>query len=225
MFINKQIKRGIAIITLLSGGINFAKAQNPSNYYVEEPRTFYGGFVLGTNFCQVDGDSYKGYHKVGINAGVVLYAKLMPSVAGSLEILYSQKGARSNYAQPSTNQVYYITKQDINLNYVEIPVQLNYFVKRKSHFGGGFSYSQLISSQETIKTQTTSYTYNQDDYPFKKIDINFILNGQLHLTKGLYAGIRFQYSLISIRNNVNPEFGRSEQYNNMWVVRLMYLFD
>jgi hypothetical protein len=224
MFIYKKTSRIIAVIGLLLSNVCIAKAQNPSSYYVEEPRTFYGGFILGANFCQVDGDSYKGYHKVGVNAGVVVYARLAPKVAGSLEILYSQKGAKSNYSQYAPDHSFIINKQNINLNYVEIPVQINYFIKRKSNFGGGFSYSQLISSKEDIQTNP-SISYNQDEYPFKKIDINFILNGQLHLTKGLYASLRFQYSVISIRNSINPEFGRAEQYNNMWVLRLMYLFD
>jgi hypothetical protein len=201
-----------------------AQAQNPSNYYVEEPRTFYGGVVVGGNFTQVDGDSYAGYHKLGFNLGPILYAQFAPKIAGSIEILYSQKGARSTFAQPSTSKAFLITKQNINLNYVEIPLQLNYFDKRKSHFGGGISISRLISSKETIETNP-NMNYDQDKYPFKKMDYNFIIGGQLHLWKGLFANLRFQYSLVPIRKDIDREYGRGEQYNNMWTLRVMYLFD
>lgn len=201
-----------------------ASAQNPSNYYEEEPKTFIGGLIGGVNFSQVDGDSYKGYHRIGLNTGVVVYARLLPQLAASLEILYSQKGARSNGNQLSNGGITLITKQNIRLNYAEIPIHINYFDKRKSHFGGGFSYSQLISSKEEITGTNKSLTYDPDKYPFKKMDINLVLSGELHLYKGLFAGLRFQYSMLSIRDNADPEYGRAQQFNNVFALRLMYLF-
>lgn len=209
---------------LLSLNLFSAKGQNPKNYYVEEPKTFIGGLIGGVNFTQVDGDSYKGYKNIGFNTGVVVYAQLRPQLAASLEILYSQKGAKSNGPQLSNGGVAIITKQNIKLNYAEIPVQINFFDKKRNHFGAGFSYAQLINSKEEIKTNNASLKYNPDDYPFKKIDINLILSGQVHLYKGLFAGLRFQYSMLSIRDNVDAEFGRAQQFNNTFNVRVMYLF-
>ncbi|MDI9319344.1 MAG: outer membrane beta-barrel protein [Phycisphaerales bacterium] len=199
-------------------------AQNPSNYYEDVERTFYGGLIMGANFTQVDGDSYKGYRNIGLNTGVVAYAKLAPKIAGSIELLFTQKGARSNGAQQSNGGVTLITKQNITLNYAEIPIQINYFDKRKSHFGGGLSYSQLISSKEDIVHNNSTIVYDPEKYPFKKIDINLVLSGQLHLYKGLFAGLRFQYSLLSIRDDVAAEFGNAQQYNNVFALRFMYLF-
>jgi len=216
-----------AIFGVIVSSLTFCQrawAQNPSNYYIEEPRTFYGGIVAGGNFTQVDGDSYAGYHNVGLNLGPILYAQFASKIAGSIEILYSQKGAHSTFSQPSTSKAFLITKQDIRLNYVEIPLQLNYFDKRKSHFGGGISISRLISSKETIETNP-NVNYDPDKYPFKKMDYNFVLGGQLHLWKGLFMNLRFQYSLVPIRKDIDLEFGRGEQYNNMWTLRMMYLFD
>jgi hypothetical protein len=210
----------LLIVLLYATGV---KAQNPKNYYVEEPRTFFGGLILGANFTQVDGDSYAGYRNVGLNTGVIVYAQLAPKVAASLELLFSQKGARSNGPQPSSSKAFLITKQNITLNYAEIPVQINYFDKHKSHFGAGLSYSRLVGSKETIQTSPDQH-YKADEYPFKKSDLNFIIGGQLHLKGGFFAGLRFQYSILSIRDDVDREFGRSEQFNNMFALRLMYLF-
>jgi hypothetical protein len=217
-FLNKVV---FLLLLCLS---SHAWAQNPKNYYVEEPKTFIGGLIGGVNFSQVDGDSYKGYKNIGLNTGVVVYAQLFPQVAASLEILYSQKGAKSNGPQLSNGGIAVITKQNILLNYAEVPIQINYFDKRRSHFGGGFSYSQLINSKEVINTNNSSIQYDQDKYPFKKMDINLILSGQMHLYKGLFAGLRFQYSMLSIRDDVDPEFGRAQQFNNVFALRLMYLF-
>lgn len=219
----KNLRQCSLLLAALLLALPAAMAQNPKNYYIEEPRTFYGGFLLGANFTQVDGDSYAGYRNLGLNAGVIAYAQLAPKVAASLELLFSQKGARSNGPQPSSSKAFVITRQNITLNYAEIPIQINYFDKRKSHFGAGLSYSRLVGSKETIQT-SPDQGYDQDKYPFKKSDLNFIIGGQMHLKGGFFAGLRFQYSVLSIRDGVNGEFGRSEQFNNMFALRVMYLF-
>lgn len=219
-------KFGSLIASSIFLSVLFNNALAQSNYYEDNPRTFYGGVVFGGNFTQVDGDNYAGYRKVGLNAGGIVYVQMAEHIAPSLEILYSQKGAHGHKAQPSNSRAFDILKYDIKLNYAEIPVMLNYFDKRKSHFGAGFSYSQLISSKETATTNNVKFndTMKFDRYPFKKMDLNFVIGGQLHLVKGLFLNVRFQYSLVPVRKKIFPEFGRAEQYNNAWVMRLMYLF-
>lgn len=218
----KLIQSVSLALSLLFAGT--AIAQNPKNYYVEEPKTFVGGLIGGLNFTQVDGDSYKGYHNIGFNTGVVVYTQLAPGISASLEILFSQKGARSNGNQLSNGGLTVITKQNIKLNYAEIPVQINFFDKKRNHFGAGLSYAQLINSKEEIVGNNTSIKYDPDQYPFKKMDINMILSGQVHVYKGFFAGIRFQYSMLSIRDKVDLEYGRAQQFNNVFALRLMYLF-
>jgi hypothetical protein len=222
-----KIRKLAALVVAVLLGNSYseeAKAQNPSSYYIEEPRTFYGGLLLGANFSQVDGDSYAGYHKVGLNAGGIVYTQFDEHLALSLEILFSQKGSRGHRVQESGQQGTYITTYKIDLNYAEVPIQLNYFDRRKSHFGAGLSYSQLITAKETIETIPPDPNLVGKVFPFKKADLNFILGGNLHLIKGLFLNARFQYSLIPIRKDIPPGYGRSQQFNNLWTVRLMYLF-
>lgn len=223
MIKSRKFSTILSVILLLNSIFFTVQAQNPSNYYVEVPKTFSGGVVAGTNFCQVDGDKYAGYFKIGINAGAVLYARLSQHFSLSMELLYSQKGSRSNFYQSSSSKVYTVTNQRINLSYAEIPVMLNLYDKRKSHIGAGLSYAQAITTEEILETSPAN-TYDPSRYPFKKADINFIAGANLNLVKGLYANLRFQYSVIPIRKNVDYEFARSQQFNNMWVLRLMYLF-
>lgn len=192
------------------------------NYYLEDEKTFYGGLIAGTNFSQVDGDNFAGYHKVGFNLGGIVYTKLDEHLAASMEVLYTQKGARAKEPYTPVPGLY-ITNYGITLNYAEVPLMLNYFDKRKSHFGGGFSYSRLGTAKENIET-SPKQNVNLLDYPFKKSDYNFLLSGNLHCWKGLFLNVRFQYSLISIRNSTPQYFGRGQQFNNMWTIRLMYLF-
>jgi len=217
----------IALAVTGTGISSQVKAQNPTSFYEEVPRTFYGGLILGGTFAQVDGDNYAGYHKLGLNAGGIMYAQVADHVALSMEILYSQKGSKSNGPKLTNSKAHEIRKYGIDLKYAEVPIQLNYFDKRKSHFGGGLSIGQLITSKETATTETPGFPSQDtlDQYKFKRTDLNFILGGSLHMYKGLFLNVRFQYSLMSIRKNYYPEFGRAQQFNNMWTLRLMYLFD
>lgn len=212
------------VIIIVSGGF-FNRLSAQSNYYVEEQRVFYGGLVAGTNFTQVDGDYFAGYHKVGINIGGIVYAQLAEHVAASLEILYSQKGSRADVARGTlvNGQPVLITSYNININYAEIPVMINYFDKRKSHFGIGLSYAQLVSGTESLSTIPV-VPIDLTKYPFKKSAIDFVAGVQLHLWEGLFLNLRFQYGIIPLRTNIPPDFARATQYNNMFALRLMYLF-
>jgi hypothetical protein len=200
-----------------------ASAQNPSSYYVEDPKLFRGGITAGANFCQIDGDKYAGYYRVGVNAGVVLYTRLNDKFFISMDLLYSQKGAASNFIKSSSSGKYNILKQSTYLHYAEIPILLNIQDHHQNHVGLGFSYSRLITASETIKTDPDA-GYDADKYPFKKYDLNFVASGDLCLTKGLWATLRFQYSMLPIRKTVDYEFARSEQHNNLWVLRVTYVF-
>lgn len=223
--IKSGVGRTVVLLFLFLVSYQRVSAQSSEGIFEEIPRTFYGGLLLGTNFAQVDGDAYAGYHKVGLNVGGIVYTRLSEHAAVSLEILFSQKGARGNQLKElSSGSV--LSKYAINLNYAEIPVMFNYFDRRRSHFGAGFSYSQLVSANEVIEVSNNTSTTSLDAsaYPFRKNDFNVVAGGNLHLWKGLFLNARFQYSLLTIRKNFYPGFGRAEQYNNLWAVRLMYLF-
>jgi hypothetical protein len=211
-----------------------AYAQDESgeaNYYEEVPRVFYGGLTGGMNLAQVDGDRFAGYHKIGGNVGGIIYAQLAKHTALSMEILYSQKGSKSNIVLNTgySNGLgvnYIITNYSINTNYAEVPVMINYFDKRKSHFGVGVAYSRLVSYTENIQTNLGGVPVDPAKFQFRKDNADIIAGAQLHLVKGLFLNVRFQYSLFPIRTEVplKPYFSRASQYNNMWVIRLMYLF-
>lgn len=225
---NRKIRALIIIGLLLVGIQGKTYAQS---YYVEQERTFSAGAVLGANFTQVDGDNFAGYHNFGLNVGGIVYAKLGKSVSASMELLYSQKGSRAHKIKYSQSYRYFIEDYDLKLDYVEIPFMVHYSDKRNSHVGIGASFSQLLSTRESGslgQPDTTNYPYinvDFEDYPFKKIDLNILVGGTLHIYKGIYLNLRYQYSIMPIRETIPPEYGRDKHYNNMWTFRLMYLFE
>ena len=196
--------------------------------YVPPKRVFSGGLVAGANLTQVDGDYFAGYYKAGINAGGIVYVHLTKRVALSMEILYSQKGSKSNIPTASLTLPVYIMKYGIKLNYAEVPIMINFYDKHKSCVGVGVSYSRLISSNETLQIDTSNTLKTIDlngKYPFVANNFDFLAGVDLHLWKGFYLNLRFQYSIIPIRTDLPPDYSRAQQYNNMWTVRLMYLLN
>ncbi len=196
--------------------------------YLPEKRVFYGGLLVGANFAQVDGDYFAGYHRIGLNAGGIAYVQLARHVALSMEILYSQKGSRSNGPQISPANAYItILQYGIAANYAEVPIMINYFDARRSHFGLGVSYNRLVGSTETVQVDSANHRYSVDfntAYPFKKDGFDFLAGVDLHLIARLFLNIRFQYSIVPIRTDLpHSAYARADQFSNMWVCRLMYL--
>jgi len=197
----------------------------PHGLYIEKPKLISVGAIAGANFAQVDGDNYAGYRKVGANVGGIGHIRLYKHLTFSFELLYSQKGAKSDIIRYSTlDSSTYALKYGIQLNYAEIPMMINYFDKHKSHVGVGVSFSRLLNGTETLVT-SPPVAIKLEDYPFRKDNFDLVAGANLHLWKGLYFNVRFQYSLVPIRTDPPPGFFRSaRQYNNLWTVRMMYLF-
>jgi hypothetical protein len=203
----------------------FAHAQEESGFF-DASRTFHGGLILGMNAAQVDGDTYGGYRKVGINAGGVVYANFSPEWGMSVELLYSQKGAKGISSEQSNIGSYFM-KYTIGLNYVELPVMLHFYRTPRIHIGAGASYNQLISSKEYIDDLNATINFDSNEYPFKKFNVDGLVSVSYVLYKGLLANVRFQYSLTTIREAYNAPMGitsRARQVNNMFAFRLAYLF-
>ncbi len=230
-----KVRKLVAFVAFTFSLCVLSLAGRAQSYYEDVPRLFYGGLVAGGNFTQVDGDNFAGYHKVGANVGGIVYAHLANKLAASMEILFVQKGSRAHkeqvtpYNDPLAGSPIRIQKYNIDLNYAEIPIMINYFDKRKSNFGAGFSYSQLISSKEDLVTNPTlsPETDPTSSYPFRKSDLNVLVGCNLKLVGGLFLNVRFQYSLLSIRDRDDRyvNYIRQNQYNNLYVLRLMYLFN
>jgi hypothetical protein len=218
------MKKALYCVTLFVMNISGISANAQDNFYVQDDKTFKGFVAAGANFSQIDGDNYVGYNKVGINAGAGVLAMLGHDVGIGLELLYSRKGSKSNVVKPASTYAFDILHYKAILNYVDIPLQLYFVDKRKDQFGAGISYSRLINQSEDFDTDPKQ-NLKSEDYPFRKSDYCFVMTGNVHVTSGFYVSARFQYSLVSIRGNVPPGFGRTEQYNHMWTMRLMYMFN
>jgi hypothetical protein len=202
---------------------SFSQEQE-SGGFMEGDRRFYGGLTAGANFSEVIGDAYHGYHKLGLNAGALVYVKLAGPLSASLELIYSQKGTRGIRQVNSAYVGEFFEKYYIDLNYVEMPFQLHYLTNFRTHISAGVSYSRLLKSREDIVTDQPIYL-NPDLYVFQKDDWAFIFGANYEFYDRWFIGLRYQKSFKPVRYWYNTPLGlgSGDQFNTYFTLRLTYL--
>ena len=193
-------------------------AQN--TYFSDEYHTFYGGLVLGANFTQVDGDTYEGYHKVGLNGGGIVYMKLSENMGASMEMVYTQKGSHDISQSESPYIGTYFSEYKLKVNYVEIPVMFHFLTSRRLHYEIGASYARLINSSEFLYSNPGA-VIDPNVYYFRKSDICALAGGYYQIYKWWFLEARFQYSLVTIRDAARIPIGGPQQFNNVVTLRLV----
>lgn len=86
-------------------------------------QSFNAGLIVGPTFCQVDGDSYYGYHQLGFTAGSYVNLPIDDFFSAQMELKYSLLGAHSS--DEEVNEYYY-KPFSLRLHYAEIPLMLRY---------------------------------------------------------------------------------------------------
>ena len=195
-------------------------------YFLENPKTFNGGLVAGANFTQVDGDTYYGYNKVGLNAGAMVYVHFTEKVGATMELLYSQKGSRGVDVSESQSLGTFIQKYNMDLNYAEVPITIHYIYKNFD-VETGISYGFLIKSSEWVFSDQP-VIIDPIANRFNNTDWDYILGLSHKLYKHYYVNARYQYSIVDIRPTSRVpygfSYGNAGQFNNLFNLRILYLF-
>ncbi len=189
-----------------------------------------GVVIGGANITQVDGDEIYGFNKVGLNMGL---AAIMPFGKGfsvSIETLYSQKGANQKDQYKTEDSLGNILTgaYKLQLNYLEVPILFHYTDQDRITIGGGFSYSGLVSLKEFEHNQRVETTTLASGV-YSNSDISVVADLRFRLYKRLKFNIRYSYSMIKIRTREFDDFlGNTwmrDQYNNVFTLRLYYVFN
>ena len=170
---------------------------------------FKSGVFAGLTASQIDGDELEGYSKVGIQAGIYSRYSFSEQWFSKLEIKFIQKGSlKSVKDNPQLNF-------KVKLNYLELPISLNYLYKEHFVFGIGLAYAQLLTAQ--VEDGAGVVDGNQLNY--RDYDFNIIIPLQYFINEHLWADVRFAYSINSIKND-----GFNKQWNNLLSLSIGYEF-
>jgi hypothetical protein len=210
-YISKMVKKSIYLCIIIFFTIN-------NNAVLSQ--NIKGAIAFGFNTTQVDGDMLYGFNKFGFNIGAIAIIPFRHNISVSLETAFSQKGSRAKAINMDSLDGSY----KLSLNYLEIPLLINYTDKNIISAGTGLSVNKLTSYTEVDKT---NLPYSQQlKEKINPYDIDWIFNVNIRLYKGLFMNLRYSYSLTKIRTvyfyNKTEDFGK--QYNNVLTFRLMYIF-
>lgn len=147
---------------------------------------FKAGLILGLNAAQINGDESAGFNKLGLQGGLRGVAIINDKIDVSIELLYSQRGARQDLFGAGA------TFNDLRLNFVEVPLIFNfkdwYFDDLdfyRFNFYAGLSFGRLISST------TNSIIWEPFLIQFNKNDFSWLAGATFNTRPNLGLGIRY----------------------------------
>lgn len=211
------------LILLLSAFAVLNQAAAQTLLGMDEEQVFFGGVHAGTNFSQVDGDGFAGYHKVGFTGGATVYTRISHFFAASLSLDYTQKGSvEKNFTETTIGPALF--EYRIHLNYVEMPLQLHFFQGPHWNFGLGVAYARLLNWKEEAYSNNP-IRITPELYPFKKQEWSWRFAIGYQFYKNWIIGGHYQYTLGNIREGdaIPPGFGGGTQRNNVVSLQLTML--
>lgn len=140
---------------------------------------FKGGFIGGISTSQLSGDRLEGFNKAGLLMGGFTSYSFSDKISAKLEIVYIQKGSRN----PKKDY-----KHQYSLDYIEIPLLLQYKIQPKIYVETGIQVGILVRQKEE-----DIYGEVEMARSFNKTDINLCI--------GLNYEFNEQWSLISRFSN------------------------
>ena len=165
---------------------------------------FKGGFIGGLSASQLSGDMLGGFNKAGLIIGGFTSHSFSEKISGKLEIVYIQKGSRNPKISNGIHQY--------SLDYIEIPLILQYKIQPKIYIETGIQVGILVKQKEEDM-------YGEVDMlrDFNKTDINLCigLNYELNETWSLISRLSNTFILTPVREHAsNTTNGRNKGQSN-----------
>lgn len=152
---------------------------------------FHGGITAGFTASQIDGDSYSGYSKPGLQAGVFVSAELLQWLDARMEIKYTSRGAR-NLADDNNTGSYLL-----GLHYIDIPVMASLKYRKIGALELGLvpGYLFKAAGEDDAGKLPDEYLVN-----FRKFDLGLLVGAEINILQNLAVNMRYSYSIFSIRD-------------------------
>ena len=171
----------------------------------------YGGGILS----QIFGDNYAGFDRLGPQAGLFSKYVMNNNFQLKTELCYIQKGSK----QVIPKQGLYT---NFKLDYIEVPVLLDYYYKEDIYAEAGLGIAYLLSA----KVDLDGYGYLDDDLGFEKYDLSWIIGIGYQFHPHFSISARYAYSILPVRPNPGNQTYLFDRgcYNNYIAAYIHYYF-
>jgi len=163
---------------------------------------FHLGVKGGVNITKVDGKAFKDEFRYGYHLGGFAEIGLGGKLGIQPEVLWSQNQTRvdSSFSDVYENSLQISNYQDVTLNYLSIPVLLNYKLGSLMTLQAGPQFGILLDQSKTL--------LQNGQEAFKKGDFSLVGGAQIHIAK-----IRLQGRYFVGLNNIS-DVGDQNKWNN-----------
>lgn len=184
---------------------------------------FNAGLIVGPTFCQVDGDSYYGFHQLGFTAGAYVNLPLVDQLSAQMELKYSLLGAHSSDKEV---REYGYLPYSLRLHYAEIPLMLQYNLSNFRVGGRPLDFITLEAGASVdVRLRATEDV--DADYQVTTSRWNLLsatANAGVHFAFNDHFGLgaRFMYSAAPCRFTGHPGWFFNQYYNKVIQFTLTY---
>ncbi len=171
------------------------------------------GFKAGANISKIDGVSFKDQFNYGYQLGGFAEISLGKKFGIQPEVLFNQFNTKldSSYKNIYQNVISSTMNDNIKLNYLAIPILLNYKVANILSLQAGPQYSILINDNLTL-TQNGKKAFSEGDF-------SIVAGAQIKISKIRVSG-RYVVGL----NNINQIDNKDQWKNQAIQVSLGFAF-
>ncbi|KAA9340637.1 porin family protein [Adhaeribacter soli] len=142
--------------------------------------------VIGASASQIDGDRQGGFDKAGLVFGGSSNFKINEKFSFQPEILFLQKGSKSDTVEYGDPNAFYKWR----LNYVSVPLLLNYKIQPKFTLQAGLAADYLLSAKVDVGVGFEDRTED-----LQKFDLNYMGGVEYRIWDNFAANARYQYSV------------------------------
>lgn len=164
------------------------------------------GLKAGLNVSNLQNSGIDMGSRLGFNGGLLAHVHLTPNLALQPEVVYSGQGAKYNISGE---------EHTLALNYINIPLQLQYMFNNGFRIQTGPQLGFLASVKDKVGNLETNYFSSQD---FKTVDVSWSAGLSYLSTSGLGVDGRYNFGLSNINNA-----GGNEIKNNVFQLGLFYM--
>ena len=149
---------------------------------------FTPGIKAGVSFAHLSG--FTGNDRVGVHGGLFLHHTIDAHWCVQPEILYSSEGQRYFDAGE---------ERTLALNYIQVPVMIQYYATRQFYFEAGPQFGLLINAQD----KGNDGDFNaKSDFPTGQVGINIGLGMNFTHQVGIYGRYCFGLTDVSKFDNI-----------------------